>query len=129
MIYKHSGSIVINLFLTHFISVNNQLGYMQHSGRKKSTKTYAMDGYLIERIAQLSDTGMYGSQSNIVSIAVAEFLARNESTITEQQRAELNSAIELYLKSSSGEAIIRDVIRKMLSTNVGDIEETEIVLE
>ena len=88
-----------------------------------------MDGYLIERIAQLSDTGMYGSQSNIVSIAVAEFLARNESTITEQQRAELNSAIELYLKSSSGEAIIRDVIRKMLSTNVGDIEETEIVLE
>lgn len=88
---------------------------MMAAGRKKTPKTYAMDDYLIERVAALSDTKKFGSQSNIVSTAVAEFLARNECTIAEQQIETINKLIENYLKSPEGEAIIRSIIRKILT--------------
>lgn len=99
------------------------------SNRKKTPKSYAMDDYMIERIATLSNTGMYGSQSSIVSTAVAEFLARNESTIDAQKIKEINNHITTYLKSPEGEAVVRGIIRKLIAPVEEDDEEIDIVVE
>lgn len=78
--------------------------------RKKRAKSYAMDEYLIERIATLSETGKFGNQSTIVSLAVTEFLLRNEKTITEQYQMDLEEQITEFLSSPKGRALIKSII-------------------
>ncbi|WP_094226956.1 hypothetical protein [Methanolobus psychrotolerans] len=97
---------------------------MVQSGRRKVAKSYAMDEYLIERVATLAETGKYGSQSNIVSLAVAEFLARNESTIREQQSSAVAEHISDYLKSPDGKALIKSIISESLSVTNTKQKET-----
>ena len=97
--------------------------------KKKRPKSYSMDDYLIERIATLSETGKFGSQSNIVSTAVAEFLAKNETTILEQQERQINAHIAAYLQSPEGEELIRSILRKSLAASEEKSAATPVIVK
>lgn len=77
--------------------------------KKKRTKSFALDEYLIKRLEQLSNSGEFGSQSAIVSIALYEFMSKHVDS-SPAQDIDMKGVISDYFKSPEGKAGIRSVI-------------------
>lgn len=82
--------------------------------RKKRSKSFALDENLIEKLEILSKRGDFGSQSNIVSVALYEFFGKHIDIVAHSN--DTQGIVQDYLKSPEGEALIRSIIRKSLAT-------------
>ena len=86
--------------------------------KKKKTKSFALDEYLIKRLESLSANGEFGSQSNIVSIALYEFMTKHvDNAPVTSGNLDVQKAIADFLKSSEGKTLIKSIISESLSAS------------
>ncbi|AGB49419.1 hypothetical protein Metho_1189 [Methanomethylovorans hollandica DSM 15978] len=82
--------------------------------RKKKTKSFALDENLVEKLEKLSKRGDYGSQSNIVSVALYEFFSKH-GVVADSR--EVETLIQEYMHSTEGEALIRTILQRALASH------------